>query len=68
MIYLTIAKEKNAIFKLISAKKDKKGIDTLFEQLLDEYLNINAKNENLSQSCMTNSIDLDIVKKRKKFC
>ena len=63
-----IAKEKNAIFKLISAKKDKKGIDTLFEQLLDEYLNIKAKNENLSQSFMTNSIDLDIIKKRKKFC
>ena len=32
------AKEKNAIFKLISAKKDKKGIDSLFNILLDEYL------------------------------
>ena len=63
-----IAKEKNAIFKLISAKKDKKGIDTLFEQLLDEYLIINAKNDNLNQSCMTNNIGIDIVKKRKKCC
>ena len=32
------AKEKNAIFKLVSAKKDNKGINTFFEQLLDEYI------------------------------
>ena len=32
------AKEKNAIFKLVSAKKDNKGINTFFEQLLDDYL------------------------------
>ena len=63
-----IAREKNAIFKLISAKKDKKGIDTLFEQLLDEFLNINAKNENLNQSCLANSIGINIAKKRKKCC
>lgn len=29
---------KKAFFKLVSAKIDKKGIDSLFEQLLDEYI------------------------------
>ena len=34
------AKEKNAIFKLVSAKMDKKGIESLFDQCLDEYIKI----------------------------
>ena len=63
-----IAKEKNAIFKLISAKEDKKGIDTLFEQLLDEYLNKIDKNERLSHSFLANNINIDIEKPRKKCC
>ena len=63
-----IAKEKNAIFKLISAKKDKKGIDSLFEQLLDEYLNKIEKGEGMNHSFLTNSISIDIKKKRKKCC
>ena len=63
-----IAKEKNAIFKLISAKKDKKGIDTLFEQLLDEYLNKIDKSERLSHSFLANNINIDIEKPRKKCC
>ena len=67
-----IAKEKNAIFKLISAKKDKKGIDSLFEQLLDEYLNKIEKSEGMSHSFLTNSDSINIEKKkrkkRKKFC
>ena len=32
------AKEKNAIFKLVSAKVDKKGIDSLFDELMNEYI------------------------------
>ena len=40
------AKEKNAIFKLVSAKIDKKGIDSLFENLLDEYINKKYEKEN----------------------
>ena len=65
-----IAKEKNAIFKLISAKEDKKGIETLFEQLLDEYLNKIEKSEGMSHSFLTNSdsINIEKKKKRKKFC
>ena len=40
------AKEKKAIFKLVSAKIDKKGIDSLFENLLDEYINKKYEKEN----------------------
>ena len=40
------AKERNAIFKLVSAKIDKKGIDSLFENLLDEYINKKYEKEN----------------------
>ena len=35
------AKEKNAFFKLISAKEDPNGINDLFETLLDELINSN---------------------------
>ena len=32
------ANEKNAIFKLVTAKEDKKGIDSLFDELLNDYI------------------------------
>ena len=32
------AQEKNAIFKIVSSKEDKKGIQSLFDELLDEYI------------------------------
>ena len=31
------AKEKKAFFKLVTAKEDKKGIDSLFDELINEY-------------------------------
>ena len=34
------AKEKNALFKIVSAKADKKGIESLFDELLNEYIKI----------------------------
>jgi small GTP-binding protein len=37
------AEDKKAIFKLVSAKVDKKGLDSLFEQLLDEYIKKNPE-------------------------
>ena len=40
------AKKKNAIFKSVSAKKDRKGIISLFDLVLDEYIKKNT-NENL---------------------
>ena len=40
------AKEKNAKFKLVSAKMDVKGINNLFDSLLDEYIgSTNSKKE-----------------------
>ena len=64
------AEEKNAIFKLVSAKEDKKGIDCLFEQMFDEYLKKNNINENYNDN--NNSIDIENnatkTKKNKKCC
>ena len=54
------AKEKNAIFKLVSAKNDKKGIDSLFDQVLDEYLKKN-KDANIEKK----GFKLDKNKKEK---
>ena len=60
------ASEKNALFKLVSAKLSKKGIDTLFEEVLDEYIKKNPNSENMG------STKLKIVdkkpKKKKNFC
>ena len=36
------ADEKKALFKLVSAKIDKKGIDSLFDQLFDKYIEENT--------------------------
>ena len=55
------AKEKNAIFKLVSAKIDKKGIDSLFDQVLDEYL---KKNKEAIKD--QEGFKLDTTKKEKK--
>ena len=44
-----MAKEKDAIFGLVSAKVDKKGIEKYFEMLLDEFI-IRFGGENLSES------------------
>ena len=66
------AEEKKAIFKLISAKQDKKGIDSLFDKLLDEYIrqnhsNINESNEN-DKINIQNNHNISGQKKKKKFC
>ena len=42
------AQEKKAIFKLVSAKEDSKGIFSLFDILLDEYIKKN--NQKINQS------------------
>ena len=47
------AKKINAIFKSVSAKKDRKGIISLFDQVLDEYIKKNS-NENLENKERTN--------------
>ena len=54
------ADEKKAIFKLVSAKEDSKGIFTLFDTLLDEY--IKKKYHNIKQT----SFKIDKKKLKKK--
>ena len=52
------AKEKNAIFKLVSARVDAKGINTLFDTILIEFIN----------NILINRIDTEstIISKQKK--
>ena len=63
------AKEKKAIFKLVSAKVDKKGIDSLFDEVLDEYIKIN-KDVKVEESFKLGKIKKEKKKKdnKKKFC
>ena len=63
------AEEKKAIFKLVSAKIDKKGIDSLFDQLFDKYIEEN--NIANSEKTEKGSIVIDepkAYKKNKKKC
>ena len=62
------AEEKKAIFRLTSAKMDKKGIDSLFDLLLDKYI---QQNESKSENNQNNSISIDKKaekKSKKKNC
>ena len=58
---MKFAEEKKAIFKLVSAKSDKKGLDSLFEQLLNEYIKKNPE-QNISQK----NFKIQIKKENKK--
>ena len=59
------AKEKNAIFKLISAKSDKKGIDSLFDNLLDEYIKQDSE-QNFEKKEKNTKLDKNKTKKKEK--
>ena len=60
------AKEKNAIFKLVSAKDDKKGIDSLFDELMNEYIKKDKTNfpDNIEEKSV--KIEKKKVKKNAK--
>ena len=62
------AKNHNAIFKLISAKEDKKSIDLLFEELLRKYIKKTADSKNNGKASV--KIDKNTNKKnnKKRFC
>ena len=55
------AEEKNLIFKLVSAKVDKKSIDSLFDEVVDEYLK-----KNLNDNLLQDSFKIGSKKKGKK--
>ena len=60
------AKEKNAIFKLVTAKLDRKGIDSLFDELLNEYIKKNG-GENIGKKDNNNNNNNKLeIKKEKK--
>ena len=66
------AKDKNAIFKLVSAKDNKPGIDELFDIVLDEYIK-KSSNSNNNKREKSGSIKIKNVKKneentKKKKC
>ena len=58
------AEEKKAKFKLVSAKIDLKGINTLFDSLMDEYISI-SKNKNHSEKVV---VSKPKKSKKKKLC
>ena len=69
------AEEKKAIFKSVSAKVDKKGIDSLFDQVLDAYIekkggSVNSSNEEKEKSIVINKkkYQKNIKKEHKKKC
>ena len=70
------AEEKKAIFKSVSAKVDKKGIDSLFDQVLDAYIekkggSVNSSKEEKEKSIVINKKKYQKnIKKgdKKKFC
>ena len=57
------AEKHKAIFKLISAKTNKEGIDQLFESLFKKYINAKSGNDSFSD---TRNINLKNIKKKKK--
>ena len=61
------AEEKKAIFKSVSAKIDKKGIDILFDQVLDAYIEKNgtSTDSNNEKKKVSQSIITKIIKKIK---
>ena len=58
------AEEKKAKFKLVSVKIDLKGINTLFDSLMDEYISI-SKNKNQSEKVV---VSKPKKSKKKKLC
>ena len=61
------SEEKNAKFFLISAKEDPKGINKMFEILLDDLIN-NATLESRTESYIINKNTNKSEKKKKAFC
>ena len=62
------AKERNAIFKLVSSKEDPVGINNLFDMLLDELIKMNYITVKDSYVIKRKKHKDDKEKKKKKFC
>jgi small GTP-binding protein len=62
------AKERNAIFKLVSSKEDPVGINNLFDRLLDELIRMNYITVKDSYVIKRKKHKDDKEKKKKKYC
>ena len=63
------AKEHNAIFKLVSAKVDKIGIEKFFHSLIERYINDTERTQRKVQKNNTQKINNNLKKgKHKKKC
>ena len=63
------AKEHNAIFKLVSAKVDKIGIEKFFNSLIERYMNDTERTQRKVQKNNTQKINNNLKKgKHKKKC
>ena len=62
------ATDKNALFKLVSAKIDRKGINTLFDELLDEYIKRNPNSNSQLSSFQLNPPSNKKIKKKENCC
>ena len=62
------AKERNAIFKLVSSKEDPVGINNLFDKLLDELIRMNYITVKDSYVIKRKKHKDDKEKKKKKCC
>ena len=60
------AKEKNAIFKLVSSKEDPEGINNLFDTLLGGLIKKNYLNENENENYVITRKNLVNKEKAKK--
>ena len=62
------ATDKNALFKLVSAKIDRKGINSLFDELLDEYIKKNPNSNSQLSSFQLNPPSNKKIKKKENCC
>ena len=62
------ATDKNALFKLVSAKIDRKGINSLFDELLDEYIKKNPNSNSQLNSFQLNPPSNKKMKKKENCC
>ena len=62
------ATDKNALFKQVSAKIDGKGINTLFDELLDEYIKRNPNSNSQLSSFQLNPPSNKKIKKKENCC
>ena len=60
------ANEKGAIFRIVSAKNDKEGIDHLFDEALDIYIEKNKNNSNKNRNRKNNIKILNDKNDKKK--